>query len=255
MDPNWYNVTDPIFHWAATRPDAPAFHQGPETLTDGELASLVGKAAVHFDRIGIRGGDRVAINLTNSIDHFIFLLGLLRLGATTMEISYDYRKPPGPDLLAKLAIRLTFIEPVAARVASCPSIKVDAGWRSLIAQSYGDRRHGDDGERVFTVTLASGTTGLPKSSLTTHRQHFQRIRAYTELFAGSDVFSSERPANFLLTASIGYAMFFWCMISHLFIGGQITILSDHLHTIELVRAISAWDNALCLITSALCREF
>jgi acyl-coenzyme A synthetase/AMP-(fatty) acid ligase len=253
MDRNWQNITDPIFYWAAKRPDAPAFIQPPETLSYGELATLVGKAAMHLDSTGIRAGDRVAINLVNSIDHFILLLGLLRLGATTMEIPYDYRKPPNPDLLEKLTIGRIFSEPVASPVAGIRSIKVDAGWRSLVAESHGDRRHSDDGESVFTITMTSGTTGLPKDILTTHRQHFERIRAYTELFADSDVFSSARPVNFLLTASIAYAMFFRCMISHLFIGGPITILPEYLNTIELVRAIGAWDNAQCLVTSALCR--
>ena len=57
------------------------------TLTYGELASLVAKAAVHIDSKGIKGGERVAINLTNSIDHFILTLGLLRLGVTPIGMT------------------------------------------------------------------------------------------------------------------------------------------------------------------------
>jgi acyl-coenzyme A synthetase/AMP-(fatty) acid ligase len=253
MDPNWQNVTDPIFHWAAKRPHAPAFIQLPETLSYGELASLVGKAAVHLDSIGIRGGDRVAINLTNSIDHFILTLALLRLGAITMEIPYDVQKPPHPELLAKFAIRRIFIEPVAAPVAGFPSIRVDVGWRSAIAQLHGDCRSRDNGDGIFTISLTSGTTGQPKGSMTSHRQYFQRLLAYRELFAESGVFSSERPANYLLTASIGFATFFRHMISHLFVGGSVTILPEYLQTIDLVKAIGAWDNAHCFITSAMCR--
>ena len=45
MNPSWTNITDPIFHWAAQRPHQPAFHEGHRTLTYGELAPLVGKAA------------------------------------------------------------------------------------------------------------------------------------------------------------------------------------------------------------------
>jgi acyl-coenzyme A synthetase/AMP-(fatty) acid ligase len=33
----------------------------------------------------------------------------------------------------------------------------------------------------------------------------------------------------------------------------VTILPDHLHMIDLVKAIGAYDNALCFITSAMCR--
>lgn len=253
MDARWQNITDPVFHYARERPDAPAFRQGPETLTYGELALLVGKAAVHLDGIGIRSGDRVAINLTNSIDHFILTLALLRLGATTMEIPYNVQQPPSTDLLAQFAMRTVFIEPITAPVAGFSSIKIDAGWRGLLAGARGDRRSGDDGNGIFTISLTSGTTGRPKGSLTTHRRYFQRMLAYTELFAERGLFSSERPANFLLTASIAFSTFFRHMISHLFIGGSITILPDYLHTIDLVRAIGAWDDAHCLITSAMCR--
>jgi acyl-coenzyme A synthetase/AMP-(fatty) acid ligase len=253
MNPNWQNITDPIFHWAAHRPDALAFHQDRETLTYAELAEFVGKAAVHLDAVGIRAGDRVAINLTNSIDHFILTLGLLRLGATTMEIAYNAQRPPAAGVLAGFAVRTIFIEPLAAPVVGLHSIKVDAGWRRLIAQSQGDRRHHDDGNGIFTITLTSGTTGRPKGSLTTHQRYFQRMRAYTELFAESGVFSSEQPVNFLLTASIAFSTFFRHMIGHLIVGGPITILPDYLHTIDLVKAIGAWNDAHCLITSAMCR--
>ncbi len=253
MDPNWQNVTDPIFYWAAKRPEAPAFIQGPETLTYGELASLVGKAAVHLDSIGIRAGDRIAINLTNSIDHFILTLGLLRLGATTMELAYNAQNPPHPALPARFAVRTVFIEPVAAPIAGVTSIKIDAGWRAMIARGHGDFRCGDNGHGIFTITLSSGTEGERKGSLTTHRQHFQRMAASIELFAGSGVFSSERPANFLLAVSIGFSVFFQRMISYLFIGGPVTILPEFLHTIDLVKAIGAWDDAFCYVTSAMCR--
>jgi acyl-coenzyme A synthetase/AMP-(fatty) acid ligase len=253
MDPNWQNVTDPIFHWAAKRPDAPAFHQAHETLTYRELATLVGRAAVHLDRIGIRGGERVAINLTNSIDHCILTLALLRLGATTMEIPYNTRQPPTADLLARFAVRTVFVEPVAAPIAGLPSIRVDAEWRSAIAQCQGDRRHSDNGDGIFTIVLTSGTTGLPKGSLTSHRQYFQSLSAQAGLFADSGLFSSERPPNLLLVASIGFNAFFRRMIRHLFIGGPVTILPEFLYTTDLVKAIGAWDDAICYVTSPMCR--
>jgi acyl-coenzyme A synthetase/AMP-(fatty) acid ligase len=253
LDPSWQNITDPIFHWAAKRPEAPAFIQLPETLTYGELAPLVGKAAVYLDSIGIRSGDRVAINLTNSIDHFILTLGLLRLGATTMEMAYGEQRPVTPDQLAKFGIGTIFIEPVTAPIPGFRSIKIDAGWRSLIEQCEGDRRSADNGEGIFTIARTSGTTGEPKGTLTTHRQYIQTTLADLELFADSGVFSSERPANFLLTASVSFSGYFRRFVSHLCIGGPITILPEYLNTIDLVKAIGAWDNAACAVSSAMCR--
>ncbi len=251
LEPQWQNLSDPVFHWAEKTPDATAFIQGPEKVSYGELANLVGKAAVHLDQIGIRAGDRVAISLTNSIDHFILLLGLLRLGATTTEVVYNAERSPSPEFLAKFAVGHIFIEPVAAPVPGVPSIKIDAGWRGLIAQCQGDRRHDGDGDSMFTITLSSGTTGQVKGSLTTHRRYFQRMRAYTELFA--EAYATEPPAIFVTTASIAFSTFFRHAISQSFVGGSVAILPRFLFPIDLVKAVAAWDDASCFITSDMCR--
>jgi acyl-coenzyme A synthetase/AMP-(fatty) acid ligase len=253
LDVPWQNITDPIFRWAAERPQAPAFIQFPETVSYDELATLVGKAAVHLDGIGIRQGDRIAINLTNSIDHFILTLGLLRLGATTMEIAYSALRPASAELLRRFAIKRIFIEPTAAPITGCASIRIDAGWRSVIASCHGNRPAADDGDGVFNASLSSGTTGEPTGSMMTHRQLFQRVRAQAELFAESGVLSTERPATFLLAASIGFSFYFRSMISQLVAGGPVAILPEYLYTIDLVKTIGAWDDAFCLIPSAACR--
>ena len=252
MNPNWQNITDPIFQWATQRPQAPAIIQPPETLSYGELATLVGKAAVYLDGIGIRQGDRVAINLTNSIDHFILTLALLRLGATTIEMPYNTRTAPRSDALSRFEVRALFIEPVAAPVAGIRTIKIDAGWRGLIAQAEGDCRSGDDGDRVFAIMLTSGTTGEPKGSVIGHRELFRRANAYTELLASAGVFAGEAPAKFLLAASIGFGTFFQRTMAHFVLGGAIVILPEFLHVVDLVKAIGAWDDAYCYVPAAVC---
>ncbi|HLZ06410.1 MAG TPA: class I adenylate-forming enzyme family protein [Bradyrhizobium sp.] len=254
MHANWQNITDPIFHWAEQRPDAPAFIQPPETLSYRALAGLIAKAAVYLEGGGVRSGDRVALHLTNAIDHFILLLALLRLGATTMEIPYSAQQPPTPELLAKFGIKWIFIEAAAAPVAGVSSIKIDASWRSMIARRSGDRRASDNGNGIFTITLTSGTSGQPKGSLASHRQHLQRFGTHLELLADSALFS-EQPPNFLLIGPIAYAMFLPSLLNQLFAGAPLTILPTYLDTIDLVKAIGAWDGAHCRVTSAFCRYF
>jgi acyl-CoA synthetase (AMP-forming)/AMP-acid ligase II len=171
MNPDWQNITDPIFYYAAERPNAPAFHQGHLTMTYGELAPLVGKAAVHLAGHGFRAGARVAICLTNSIDHFILTLGFLRLGVTTMEVNYDPQRPVASDLLSKFSIRTLFHEPNMTPPAGFAAVRIDSGWRRRIEQRSGDQRHAGSGDDIFTISLTSGTTGESKGSLTSHRQY------------------------------------------------------------------------------------
>jgi long-chain acyl-CoA synthetase len=252
VDADWQNITDPVFHWAAQRPHAPAIVQHPETLSYGDLAPLIGKAAVYLDSIGIRQGDRIAINLTNSIDHFVLTLALLRLGATTIEMPYNTRAAPSFDVLTRFGVRTLFIEPDGAPVAGIRSIKIDAGWRGAIALARGDRRSSDDGKGIFAIMLTSGTTGRPKGSVISHREFFRRAHAYTELLAGADVFAGETPAKFLLAASIGFGSFIQRTIAQFVGGGAVVILPEFLHAIDLIKAIGAWGDAYCYVPAAVC---
>ncbi|HEY1979281.1 MAG TPA: class I adenylate-forming enzyme family protein [Xanthobacteraceae bacterium] len=253
MDPSWDNLTDPIFHWAAQRPDAPALRQGPDTLSYRELAALVGKAAAHLDGMGIRQGECVAINLTSSIDHFILSLGLLRLGATTMEVAYNVQRAPDADLLAQFGVRNIFTEPMGAPLAGAYPIKLDAGWRDHVARAQGDKRSADNGEGIFNVSVSSGSTGRPQGTPTSHREYFRRMRMGEILFAGSDVLSSARPANLLLTGGIAFSLYFLRAMNQFFVGGSITILPEFQHAVDLVRTIGVWDDAVAVVPSALCR--
>jgi long-chain acyl-CoA synthetase len=252
MNPSWTNISDPIFHWAAERPDQPALHEGHLTLTYGELAPLVGKAAVYLGGLGIGAGDRVAISLTNSIDHFILTLGLLRLGATTMEVPYHVNAPAA-ELLADFSIRTIFLEPAVTPPAGVTAIRLDGNWRSLVSRAHGDRRHPGNGEDTFTISLTSGTTGVPKGSLSPQRRYFERMAAWAEPFAESGVFSAERPANFLLTSSLGLSVFFRLAFGHLFFGGAVVILPEFRNVIDLVKSLAGWDNALCYLPAEMCR--
>ena len=253
MEPNWQNITDPVFHYARERPQATAFHEGHISLTYGDLAPLVANTTVYLDGLGICAGDPVGICLTNSIDHFILTLGLLRLGATVIEIPYNAQQAPSRELLAQFSVCTVFLEPNTVPVQGVKSVRVDAGWRGQIEHATGDRRYPGPGDDIFTITLTSGTTGAAKGSVTSHHQYFQRLRAYKELLAPSGVFSSELPAAFLLTSSIGYSTFFRRMVSHLFIGGPVVILPEFFYVLDLVKAIAAWDNAYCFVPSAFCR--
>lgn len=253
MDQNWQNVTDPIFHYAQIRPDAPALIQDGRTVNYRDLAVLAGKAAVYLKALGIEARERVAVSLTNGIDHFILSLGLLRIGATLMEVPYAPQLPPPPATLAKFGVRTVFLEPAIAPPAGYRCVTIYPSWRNSLAGLSGDHRHDGGGDDIYTISLTSGTTGTAKGSLTSHLQYFVRLKAYTELFAESGVFSSEAPANFLLTAGVGYTTFFRRMLSQLFIGGPVVIFPEYMYVIDLVKAIAEADNALCFVPSAMCR--
>ena len=137
--------------------------------------------------------------------------------------------------------------------AGVAAIRLDGGWRRLIARAHGDRRHRGNGEDIFVINLTSGTTGVPKGSLNPQRRYFPRMASWAEPFADSGVFGSEHPANFLLTSSLGFSVFFQLTVGQLGFGGSVVILPEFSHAIELVRVMASWDNALCYLPAAMCR--
>ena len=252
MNPDFQNVTDPIFHYAQTRPDAHALIESGSVVTYRELASLVAKATVYLKGLGIVSGQRVAVSMTNGIDHFVLSLGLMRLGATLMEMPYNSQHAPMTATLEKFGMTALFLESGIPAPPGYRSVTIYPSWRYTLDGLSGDERSPAKGDALFVVTLTSGTTGTPKGMLTTHAQYFKRLNAYTEIYAESGVFSADNPANFLLTANIGFSTFFRRTLSHLLIGGPVVILPSYTHVIDLIKAIASWDNALCYVTAAMC---
>ncbi|HEX3973204.1 MAG TPA: AMP-binding protein, partial [Stellaceae bacterium] len=148
MDPLWQNLSDPIFHCAATRPNAPALIEGPERLSYGALATLVAQATVYLHELGVGQGDRIGVALTNSIDHVVLQFALFRIGATLVELSADDK----PEALAATArqygIRTIFTEAHTPEPPGVKRIRVDLAWRAGLAAKSGDYRSGATGDAL-----------------------------------------------------------------------------------------------------------
>ena len=255
MQPSWSNITDAIFHYAKERPDAPAIVEGRETIAYRELARLVGNASLYLREIGVNPGDRVGLCLTNSADHLILSFAAMRVGAAPVEVSPQASQADREAMVRKYGISTIFTEPDAPMVSGTKSLWLDIRWRDQIAEKNGDWRCPDGEQEPYVIGLSSGSTGIPKGMVTTHRQQLARYIAATEIFADSEIISPHRPASLLLTAEINFTGFFIFVTFQLFAGGAIVIIPRYLWVADMVRAIAAWDNALCVVTPLMCRGF
>jgi acyl-coenzyme A synthetase/AMP-(fatty) acid ligase len=255
MPPAWENLSDPIFHHAATAPDRPCIVEGRTVLTYGETATLVAKASAWLHGLGIIEGERVGVHLSSSADHVILAFALLRLGASLTELHYSSAAAPEPKLLEGLAIARLFVEADAPLSGPVPAIRVDPHWRERVARVTGDRRSASKGDALPIVSLSSGSTGLPKGIVTTQRLQFERHRAYAEILEGGGIYKPGRTANFLVTASIAHTTFFRRVLAQFIAGGAVVLLPEYAHPIDLVRAVASWDNAALAATANMCRAF
>src|SRR6185437_8190472 len=200
-------------------------------------------------------GDRVGVCLSSGADHVILVLALLRVGATLAEMHYSASSAPDPALLERFGIGRVFIEADSAAPASVPSVRVGAGWRALVSRRSGDHRAAAKADELQIMSVSSGSTGTPKGVLTTQRLIFDRHKAYDETLGDSGIYAPDRPANFLVTASIAYMAFLRRLLGQFFAGGPAILLPEYAHPIDLIKAIAAWDNAALGATPNMCRAF
>jgi acyl-CoA synthetase (AMP-forming)/AMP-acid ligase II len=175
-----------LFSDVATLADRPAMINGltGDTLTYGQLAAMVNKFAAALAERGIGKGDVVAIFSPNIPQYAVVFHGILTAGAvattinslyTPDEIAHQLR-----DSRAKLLVTVSaFLDRARAAVASADvevgEIVVMDGaegfpsLRDLLATTADPPQVSIDPDDLAVLPYSSGTTGLPKGVMLTHR--------------------------------------------------------------------------------------
>lgn len=253
MPESFANFTDTIFAHAASRPKAIALSDAYTKLTWKQLADLVGRASVWLDSLGIAPGDPVGVRMTNSIDHIILSLALMRVGAAKVEFGTHEGGRKFDGMIETLKIRTLFIEPPARSLGAIQCVMVGLDWRAGLSAFKGDHKH-PAGFEAFDIALSSGSTGQPKGYPLGHQQQLRRMEDYLEALGAVGVFSNDGTGNFLLTSSMSFGGFLYTLMIRLGNGGRVTVLPEYVKLMDLVRAVSAHDDAVLILTSVMCEE-
>jgi acyl-CoA synthetase (AMP-forming)/AMP-acid ligase II len=170
---------------AAERADRPALVDGlsGETITHGELAFYVERMAAALAARGVGKGDVVAVFSPNTIWYPVVFHGIAAAGGvispinalyTPEEIAFQLK-----DSGAKLLVTVSpFLDRALAAVQSSPVDEVivmdgaegHASLRDLLtSDAPAVQVEIDPAEDLVTLPYSSGTTGLPKGVMLTHR--------------------------------------------------------------------------------------
>ncbi len=181
-----------------------------------DVARRVGRFRGALDRAGMQPGDRVGLLLPNSVDWIAFDLAAMANGLITVPMYLHDGAANICHILAHSGVRLCFTdtqdrwltiasqcaegtEPERIWVQKAPA--GDARWRleAIADVASGESIGMDDircsAENVATIIHTSGTTGIPKGAMLSHRALLWNADAVTKVIPPlkTDVFLSVLP--------------------------------------------------------------
>jgi acyl-CoA synthetase (AMP-forming)/AMP-acid ligase II len=177
---------------ARQAPDAEAFRYRGEVITYREWDALADRVAAGLARLGVARGDVVALLLPSTPFYLLAYLGAARLGAVTTGINARFRRREIGYILKQSGARLLLavdrwhdadfraaLESLRPELPELHAILweeagrlVEGSAAAVDRQFPGDAGPGHDavdGEDPAAIVFTSGTTGVPKGAVYTHR--------------------------------------------------------------------------------------
>lgn len=180
--------TWPWQHWRAERRDAVALRTSQESFTWQQLCERVDALAAGFYQQGVREGAGVALCAKNSPQAVFAWLALLQCGARVLPLNPQLPAPLLAQLLPALSLEQALV---------CGEALPPPGLPLLAWREEGDCVHaaGWQPERFASMTLTSGSTGLPKAAVHSAAAHLASAAGVLgEIpFAGGDCWLLSLP--------------------------------------------------------------
>lgn len=165
---------------ARRTPNTVALDDGAIRRTYGELAERTTRLAGLMRSRGVETGDRVAILSENRLEYIELFLAAARLGAVVACQNWRLAKPELRHCLELVEPTLTLVSPRHATALNSLNlvgepIEFGAPYEALLETTDPMTEVAElDPELPFLILYTSGTTGLPKGAVISHRAEIAR---------------------------------------------------------------------------------
>jgi long-chain acyl-CoA synthetase len=181
-----HTVADLVARAAERAGDRPAMLSGAASSTWAELDGLVDRAASALRRLGLAPGDRIVLQLGNSVDFPALYFGALRAGLVAVPANTAYTGPELGHLLRDSGARALVTSSVQV-ISEAGALRTGELRHVLVAAPSGpdgtlplpgllaeaadpaDRHMPRSPEDLAVLGYTSGTSGRPRGAMLTHR--------------------------------------------------------------------------------------
>ncbi len=166
-------------------PDHIASEDGDRVLTYRQLDERTNRLAHVLSSYGLQRGDRVAILARNCQEYLETELAAAKLGVIVAALNWRLADRELIHCITLVEPRLILVQPEFREtidrlpVHDVERLVIDDGYESALAQASSAPKRADlDAEDGLVILYTSGTTGLPKGALISHRAMIARAACF-----------------------------------------------------------------------------
>ncbi len=238
---------------ARANADRTALVEGDRHVTYGQLNTRINRLAHALTRRGVAAGDRVALLARNGCAYIETELAAAKLGAISVNLNWRFTAEElrhGLELTQpSLIVAGSEYGEVLSEAGFRPDLVIGHDYERALADGVDEEPdRAIDAEDGLVIIFTSGTTGLPKGALISHRAMIARAMIYAAEMRppADDTFVAWSPL-FHMGAND------FSLIS-LLQGGRV-VLMDGYDAAGIIRAIEAWPVHYLTVIPGMIEDF
>lgn len=166
----------PWRHWCQQQADKPALRLNRDVLTWYQLCQRVDALASGFHQQGVQDGDGVMLMAQNHPNTLLAWLALLQCGARILPVNPQLPRPLLDVLIPQMTLGFALV--LDGEFDGLPPL--------LMREASGDYAAPWQPARLASMTLTSGSTGLPKAAVHTCEAHLASAQGVLSLMPYGD---------------------------------------------------------------------